>query len=269
MSQSPDGSDTTAVTSEVEIAVDAPLGIITLSAPQRRNPLSTRTMRAVTAALRRFDADPEVRVVIVRALGPAFSAGHDLTELVDRTLEDERAVFATCTELMTAVHAVRQPVIAEVAGLAFAAGCQLVATCDLAVAGVSARFATPGVRIGLFCSTPMVALTRAIGRKRAMRMLLTGDPIDATTAADWGLVGEVVADDELAATVRDVALRIASSSASTLSIGKRAFYDQLDRREDEAYELMQETMAVNAMTCDAQEGMSAFLAKRAPVWTDS
>ncbi|MGC4960302.1 enoyl-CoA hydratase [Gordonia sp. DT101] len=253
----------------ITVTTDASIGVITLDDARRRNPLSTDTMRAITDALRQFDADRDVRVIIIRALGPAFSAGHDLGELVDRTLDDERAAFAVCTELMSAIHTVRQPVIAEVAGMAFAAGCQLVATCDLAVAGMSARFSTPGVRIGLFCSTPMVALTRAIGRKRAMKMLLTGDAVDAATAADWGLVNDVVDDSELPAVVRDLALRIAGSSASTLAIGKAAFYQQVDRGEDEAYLLMQETMATNAMTCDAQEGMSAFLEKRTPVWTDS
>ncbi|MGC5256546.1 enoyl-CoA hydratase [Gordonia sp. DT218] len=253
----------------ITVTTDASIGVITLDDARRRNPLSTDTMRAITDALRQFDADRDVRVIIIRALGPAFSAGHDLGELVDRTLDDERAAFAVCTELMSAIHTVRQPVIAEVAGMAFAAGCQLVATCDLAVAGMSARFSTPGVRIGLFCSTPMVALTRAIGRKRAMKMLLTGDAVDAATAADWGLVNDVVDDSELPAVVRDLALRIAGSSASTLAIGKAAFYQQVDLGEDEAYLLMQETMATNAMTCDAQEGMSAFLEKRTPVWTDS
>lgn len=226
-------------------------------------------MKAVTAGLRRLDEDAEVRVIVIRAEGPAFSAGHDLGELVERTLEDERAIFATCTELMQTVHDVRQPVIAEVAGMAFAAGCQLVATCDLAVAGRSAKFSTPGVRIGLFCSTPMVALTRAVGRKRAMHMLLTGEAIDADTAADWGLLSGVVDDADLATTVRDLALHIAGSSARTVSIGKQAFYRQIELDEAAAYDEMGETMATNAMTCDAQEGMSAFLAKRDPVWTDS
>ncbi|GAB85780.1 enoyl-CoA hydratase [Gordonia rubripertincta] len=256
-------------TDAVSIEVDAPLGVITLRAARRRNPLSTTTMKAVTAALRRFDEDSGVRVIVIRAEGPAFSAGHDLGELVDRTLDDERAVFDTCAELMRTVHEVRQPVIAEVAGMAFAAGCQLVATCDLAVAGRSATFSTPGVRIGLFCSTPMVALTRAVGRKRAMHMLLTGEAIDAETAADWGLLSGVVDDAELATTVRELALHIAGSSARTVSIGKQAFYKQIELDEASAYVEMSETMASNAMTCDAQEGMSAFLAKRAPVWSDS
>ncbi|ETA07314.1 MULTISPECIES: enoyl-CoA hydratase-related protein [Gordonia] len=256
-------------TDAVSVEVDAPLGVITLRAARRRNPLSTTTMKAVTAGLRRFDEDSDVRVIVIRAEGPAFSAGHDLGELVDRTLDDERAVFDTCAELMRTVHEVRQPVIAEVAGMAFAAGCQLVATCDLAVAGRSAKFSTPGVRIGLFCSTPMVALTRAVGRKRAMHMLLTGEAIDAETAADWGLLSGVVDDADLTTTVRELALQIAGSSARTVSIGKQAFYKQIELDEASAYVEMAETMAANAMTCDAQEGMSAFLAKRAPVWTDS
>lgn len=261
-------SESGVVTGPVETSIEGPLGIITLSRPRRRNPMSTETMCALTAALRAFGVDPAVRVVIIRGTGPAFSAGHDLGELVDRTLDDERAVFDTCVELMAAVHDLDRPVIAEVAGAAFAAGCQLVATCDLAVASSAATFSTPGVRIGLFCSTPMVALTRAIGRKRAMKMLLTGEPIDAHTAADWGLVNDVVAPDTLTETVRELALRIAGSSASTVAIGKRAFYRQIDEAEPRAYELMSETMATNAVTCDAQEGMSAFLAKRPPVWTD-
>ncbi len=256
-------------TDAVSVEVDAPLGVITLRAARRRNPLSTTTMKAVTAGLRRFDEDSDVRVIVIRAEGPAFSAGHDLGELVDRTLDDERAVFDTCAELMRTVHEVRQPVIAEVAGMAFAAGCQLVATCDLAVAGRSAKFSTPGVRIGLFCWTPMVALTRAVGRKRAMHMLLTGEAIDAETAADWGLLSGVVDDADLTTTVRELALQIAGSSARTVSIGKQAFYKQIELDEASAYVEMSETMAANAMTCDAQEGMSAFLAKRAPVWTDS
>lgn len=268
-SQSNEPASTAAVTpGPVAVVVEAPLGIITLAAPRRRNPLSTATMTAVTSALRELGANDDVRVVIVRAHGPAFSAGHDLAELRDRTLEDERAVFDTCVEMMTAVHELDRPVIAEVAGAAFAAGCQLVATCDLAIASTEATFSTPGVRIGLFCSTPMVALTRAVGRKRAMKMLLTGDAIDAATAAEWGLVNDVVEPGELEGAVRELALRIAGSSRSTVSIGKRAFYAQIDATESDAYAMMSETMAGNAVTCDAQEGIAAFLGKRQPVWTD-
>jgi enoyl-CoA hydratase/carnithine racemase len=203
---------------------------------------------------------------VLRAEGPAFSAGHDLSEMVERTLDEEREVFGVCTELMGALHEVPQPVIAAVQGVAVAAGCQLVASCDLAVAADTAVFGTPGVKIGLFCSTPMVAVSRAIGRKRAMQLLLTGETIDARTAADWGLVNEVVAPADLDARVSALAARIADASGSTLRIGKQAFYTQIDLPEDAAYEQMRETMATNAMTCDAQEGMSAFLAKRDPVW---
>lgn len=245
------------------------VGVITMSDAARRNPLSSKVMREITETLRQLDDDPRVRVIVIRAQGPAFSAGHDLTELVNRTIDDERAVFATCTELMATIHDVAAPVIAEVQGMALAAGCQLVACCDLAVAADTARFGTPGVRIGLFCSTPMVALTRAVGRKRAMKMLLTGDVIDAATAADWGLVNDVVPAAELRSAVHDLANRIAASSTATLAIGKSAFYEQIDRSEPDAYGLMAETMATNAMTCDAQEGISAFLEKREPVWTDS
>lgn len=251
----------------IAVDVEAPLGVLTLDSPRRRNPLSLHTMRAATVALRAFDADPAVKVIVIAANGPAFSAGHDLSEMIDRTLDDEQEIFAACTDLMTAVHEVRQPVIAKVAGMALAAGCQLVATCDLAIAADTARFSTPGVKIGLFCSTPMVALTRAVGRKRAMHMLLTGDLIDAETAADWGLINAVVPTADLDRAVSELAMRIAASSGDTLAIGKRAFYQQIDAGEAAAYEAMAQVMATNAMTVDAQEGMSAFLAKRAPVWS--
>ncbi|BDH55795.1 enoyl-CoA hydratase [Tsukamurella sp. PLM1] len=241
------------------------LGVLTLGAARRRNPLSLATMRAATAALESFDADPAVRVIVIRAEGLAFSAGHDLSEMVGRTLDEEREIFAACTDLMAAVHRARQPVIAQVQGMALAAGCQLVATCDLAIAAADARFSTPGVKIGLFCSTPMI-LSRAVGRKRAMQMLLTGEMINAETAVDWGLINAAVPADQLDATVTDLAQRIAASSRATLAIGKRAFYDQIDRTEPDAYAAMSEVMATNAMIPDAQEGMSAFLDKRAPVW---
>lgn len=242
------------------------LGVLTLGAAGRRNPLSLATMRAATTALDGFDADPAVRVIVIRAEGPAFSAGHDLSEMVGRTLDEEREIFAACTDLMAAVHRARQPVIAQVQGMALAAGCQLVATCDLAIAASDARFSTPGVKIGLFCSTPMIPLSRAVGRKRAMQMLLTGEMINAETAVEWGLINAAVPADQLEATVADLAQRIAASSGETLAIGKRAFYDQIDRTEPDAYAAMSEVMATNAMIPDAQEGMTAFLEKRAPVW---
>jgi enoyl-CoA hydratase/carnithine racemase len=243
-----------------------PAVLITLNRPQQRNALSTPLMRELTETLEREGARPEVRAIVLRASGPAFSAGHDLKELLDRSLDEEREIFDVCTRMMQTIQRLPQPVIAAVQGIATAAGCQLVATCDLAVASETATFATPGVKIGLFCSTPMVALSRNIGRKRALEMLLGGRPIDANTAAYWGLVNRVVPSAELDAAALELAHQVASASPLTLRIGKQAFYRQIDAGQDEAYDLMSETMAENAMTCDAQEGMSAFLEKRKPAW---
>lgn len=253
-----------AVTSEFD--AESGIGTITLDNPGQRNVLSLSAMRQVTDELRVFGADPAVRVVILTASGPVFSSGHDLSEMIEHTLEDAQEVFEVCTTMMDTIQQISQPVIAAVQGPAIAAGCQLVASCDLAVTASTAVFCTPGVRIGLFCATPMVALTRAIGRKRAMQMLLTGETIDARTAADWGLVNLVVEPAELDAAARALAAKIADASPLTLNIGKQAFYQQIDLPQDEAYELMGETMAACAVTRDAQEGMSAFLDKRAPVW---
>lgn len=239
---------------------------VILDRPERRNPLSLQMMREATAAIRELGADPSCGVVVVTGSGPALSAGHEIGEMVERTLEQEREIFSTCVDLMESIQAIRQPVIAEVQGHAIAAGCQLVATCDLAVAVDSARFGTPGVKIGLFCSTPMVAVSRNIGRKRAMQMLLTGETIDAATAVEWGLINESVPADALRARVNELATSIADASPLTLEIGKQAFYQQIDLPQDSAYVAMAETMATNAMTCDAQEGMTAFLEKRAPQW---
>jgi enoyl-CoA hydratase/carnithine racemase len=186
--------------------------------------------------------------------------------MVGRTDQEEREIFDVCTRMMQTIQRIPQPVIASVHGIATAAGCQLVATCDLAIASDNAKFATPGVKIGLFCSTPMVALSRNIGRKRAIEMLLTGRMIDAQTAAEWGLVNAVVPAEKLDPTVLDLARQIATSSPLILKIGKQAFYKQIDVDQETAYTLMGETMAANAMTCDAQEGMTAFLQKRPPIW---
>jgi enoyl-CoA hydratase/carnithine racemase len=243
-----------------------PAVVVTMNRPEQRNALSTALMTELTDTLEAQSARPECRVIVLRGAGPAFSAGHDLSELTDRSLDEERAVFDTCTRMMDTIQRIPQPVIAAVNGPAFAAGCQLVATCDLAIAADTARFATPGVKIGLFCSTPMVAVSRNIGRKRALEMLLTGRPIDAATAAEWGLVNRVVPKDQVDAAALELAREIASYSPLTLKIGKHAFYEQVDRRQDEAYGQMGEVMAQNAMTADGQEGMSAFLHKREPVW---
>src|SRR5699024_320472 len=193
-----------------------PIARVTLDRPERRNPLSLQMMREATAASRDLGDDPDCGVVVLTGSGPALSAGHEISEMVDRTLTQEREVFTTCVQLMETIQAIRQPVIAEVQGHAIAAGCQLVATCDLAVAADHARFGTPGVRIGLFCSTPMVAVSRAVGRKRAMQMLLTGETIDAATACEWGLINEAVPADELTARVDEMARQIAEASGLTL-----------------------------------------------------
>lgn len=240
---------------------------LTLARPQKRNALSLAVMRELIAALGAIGADRDVRVVILRGEGPAFSAGHDLNEMLDRTIEDYREIFDTCVELMTTVQRIPQPVIAEVAGIATAAGCQLVASCDLAVAAETAKFATPGVKIGLFCSTPMVALSRAIGRKRALEMLLTGELIDATTAADWGLVNRVVPQADLAATTLALARKVASAASFVVGLGKAAFYTQVELDQRQAYAYAKEVMSMNALAADAQEGMSAFLERREPRWS--
>ncbi len=237
-----------------------------LNRPDQRNALSRALMRELTSALAALGEDPDVRVVVLAGRGPAFSAGHDLSELVGMELADYTEVFELCGAVMNAIHDLPQPVIARVHGMATAAGCQLVAACDLVVASTDARFATPGVKIGLFCTTPMVEVTRTIGRKRALEMLLTGTAIDAETAAAWGLVNRVVAPDELDAATDELAERIASASSLTVGIGKRAFYRQIDLGLDAAYELCQEVMSENATAEDAQEGMSAFLEKRTPTW---
>jgi enoyl-CoA hydratase/carnithine racemase len=204
--------------------------------------------------------------MVLLGAGPALWAGHDLSEMIGCDAPTYQRLFDVCTELMEAIHRLPQPVIAQVHGVATAAGCQLVAACDLAVAADTAKFATPGVKIGLFCSTPMVPLSRAIGRKRALEMLLTGRPIDAATALDWGLVNRVVPADALDAEVDGLVDDIARSSPLTIGIGKEAFYSQIELDEHRAYDLTKAVMASNARTDDAQEGMSAFLQKRAPQW---
>jgi len=240
---------------------------VTMNRPQKRNALSLEVMRELTACFNEIASDAAARVLILRGEGAAFSAGHDLAELLDRDTEAYREIFDACVVLMETIQRIPQPVIAEVATVATAAGCQLVAACDLAIAAQSARFATPGVRIGLFCTTPMVALTRAIGRKRAMEMLLTGDFIDAHTAAEWGLVNRVVPNERLHDEALRLAQKIASAARATVGVGKAAFYAQIDLPQAQAYAHAKEVMTENARAADAQEGMSAFLQKRSPKWT--
>ena len=214
---------------------EGPIAVITLNRPQRRNALSLDLMLELIGALDAAGSDGSTRVVILAAAGKVFCSGHDLSEMTGRTINEYRRLFDVCSDLMMYVQAIPQPVLAEVQGIATAAGCQLVATCDLAVASDQAGFATPGVRIGLFCTTPMVALSRAVGRKRALQMLLTGEMVDAATAADWGLVNRVVPAAELSAETRKLAARIAEASSLTIALGKQAYYTQIDLDQPKAY----------------------------------
>jgi enoyl-CoA hydratase/carnithine racemase len=251
-------------------SLDAGVLRLTLNRPAARNALSVGLMNALGRALDRAAADTACRVVVIAGAGPAFCAGHDLRELrADPSRAAYQRIFAQCSALMLQIVHLPKPVIAEVHGIATAAGCQLVATCDLAVAAEDARFATPGVDIGLFCSTPMVALTRAVGRKAAMEMLLTGDLVDAATAKALGLVNRVVLRAGLAAATLGMARQIAAKSALTVAIGKEAFYRQAELGLAEAYRYAAEVMTRNMLARDAAEGIDAFLAKRRPVWHDA
>jgi enoyl-CoA hydratase/carnithine racemase len=223
-------------------------------------------MEELIGRLRRLGGDPDVRVIVIDAVGPVFSAGHDLGEMVGRDAGFYQRLFDVCTELMETIHRLPQPVIAKVEGMATAAGCQLVAACDLAVSADRARFATPGVKIGLFCSAPMVPLSRAIGRKRALEMLLTGQPITAETALDWGLVNRVVPAETLEHELGAIIDAIVASSPLTVGLGKEAFNAQIELDEHRSYDLTKAVMAMNAGADDAQEGMCAFLDKRSPTW---
>ena len=250
----------------LRVTRDGAAARIVLNRPEKRNALSLELMEEMIAALREVSAEGASRAIVIEGAGPAFSAGHDLSEMIGREQEFLGHLFDRCTAMMETIHELSQPVIAKVHGIATAAGCQLVAACDLAVAAEGTRFATPGVKIGLFCSTPMVPVSRAVGRKRAMQMLLTGEPIDAATALDWGLVNRVVPREELEGAVLELVGSIARSSAYTVATGKHAFYSQIDRAEAEAYERCGFVMTENAIAHDAQEGMTAFLEKREPVW---
>ena len=248
------------------VSTDGPAARITLNRPEKRNALSHELMQELIAALREASAQPTTRAIVIDGAGPAFSAGHDLSEMIGRDEEFLDELFAVCTVMMETIHELPQPVIAKVHGIATAAGCQLVAACDLAVAAEGTRFGTPGVKIGLFCSTPMVPVSRAVGRKRAMQMLLTGEPIDARTALDWGLVNQVVPAAQLDDAVQDLLERVTRGSAQSKGIGKQALYAQIDLDQPKAYAYAVEVMAATSQLPDAQEGMSAFLEKRKPNW---
>jgi enoyl-CoA hydratase/carnithine racemase len=247
---------------------------LTLNDAASRNSLSEAMMAELHGALDAASSDKSVRVIVLAANGPAFSSGHNLKEITARRGDADKgaayfaSLFETCARLMMAVVRNPKPVIAEVAGLASAAGCQLVATCDMAIAADTARFCTPGVNIGLFCSTPMVALSRNLSSKHAMEMLLTGDVFDAQEALRMGLVNRVVAPEELTGAVAELATKIASKSAVTIRIGKEAFYRQRELPLAEAYAYTARVMTENLLKRDAEEGIAAFIGKRAPSWTD-
>ena len=252
---------------------------LTLNAPRSRNALSESMMTALSSALEEAAQDAAVRVIVIAANGPVFCAGHNLKEITaarsapENAADRGRAYFTRilnqCSALMASIPAHPKPVIAEVAGTATAAGCQLVASCDLAFAAESAGFATPGVHIGLFCSTPMVALSRSVARKHAMEMLLTGDPCPAPRAAEIGLINRAVPDEDLTAEVMEAARKIAGKSTATVAFGKPAFYRQAELPLGEAYDYAAAVMVENMLARDAEEGISAFIEKRPPRWTDS
>ncbi len=240
---------------------------LTLNRPEKRNALSHELLLHLQDKLKEIAEDKQIRVVVLAGQGPAFCAGHDLSEMLGCSEEAYGQLFSLCSTVMQQLRALPQPVIARVQGMATAAGCQLVAACDLAVAADDAAFATPGVKIGLFCTTPMVPLVRTIPPRAALEMLLTGKPISAQQALAWGLVNRVVPGDQLDAAVRELADAIRSSSPLTVRIGKQAFYDQLMLDEASAYQCATQVMTQNALCRDAQEGMSAFVHKRRPTWT--
>lgn len=242
------------------------IAILTLNNPEKRHALSSPVLAALKHRLDQIRDDSSVSVVVLRSEGPVFSSGHDLSELVDGDEDSYTGVFAACTEVMEAIRLLPQPVIAQVQGLATAAGCQLVATCDLAVASETASFATPGVQIGLFCTTPGVAVSRAVQTKKAMEMLLTGTPIPARDALEHGLINRVAPPEELEEQVMALARQICDASSQTLAIGKQAFYRQIDLDVPAAYQLAQRVMVENLLAEDAKEGISAFLEKRQPKW---
>ncbi len=245
---------------------DETVALVTMNRPKKRNALSLDHMQELIACLKALGEAGETPVVVLRGSGPGFCAGHDLSEMLGRNPAFYRHLFDVCCELMETIQSIPQPVIAQVHGIATAAGCQLAATCDLVVASEDARFATPGVKIGIFCSTPMVALSRAVGQKKAMEMLLTGEFVSAEEALAEGLVNKVVPAEELEAETRKLAEKISEASPLVVGIGKQAFYRQLEMPSEQAYAYTKEVMSFNASFDDAQEGICAFLEKRKPEW---
>src|SRR5881296_328052 len=257
-----------AISLEYLVVDDAPpAAVITLNRPDQLNALSSALMTELSAELERQAARPEVRAIVIKGAGRAFSAGHDLKEMLDKSLDEEREIFAVCNRLMATVQSVPVPVIAAPHGLATAAGCQLVATCDLAIASEDCRFATSGIKYGLFCSTPGVAVARNVSRKHALEMLLTGRFIDAPTAERWGLINRAVPRERLDEEVMALVHELAQLSRYALELGKIGFYNQVEARQAEAYDIMAEAISCNAVAPDGQEGIAAFVEKRKPVWS--
>lgn len=249
------------------VTSNGPITTVTLDRPEKRNALALEVMLELTSVLEEIGSSDALGVVLA-ANGPVFSAGHNFADMAGANLAQARRLFEVCTGMMDTLQSIPQPVVARVHALATAAGCQLVASCDLAVAAASASFAIPGGKGGLFCHTPLVALSRNIGRKRALEMALTGDPIDAQTAAQWGLVNTVVADDQLDAAVADLIGRATRGSALSKGLGKQGFYAQIGLDQDRAYDYAVGLMASAALTEDAQEGIAAFLEKRRPAFRE-
>jgi len=251
---------------DILFEIDGTTARLTMNRPEKRNALSLAHMQELIDCLKSVGESKEAQVVVLAGNGPAFCAGHDLSEMIGQDPEFYRRLFDVCCELMETIQAIPQPVIAKVHGVATAAGCQLAATCDLVVASQEARFATPGVKIGLFCSTPMVALSRSVGQKKSMEMLLTGEFISAEEALAEGLANRVVLTEELEAETQKLADKIAEASPLVVGVGKQAFYRQIEIPTEQAYAYTKEVMAFNASFADAQEGICAFLEKRKPEW---
>jgi enoyl-CoA hydratase/carnithine racemase len=251
---------------EILISRENSVAIITLNSPKTANALSKNMIRELTGAFREFQEDSQIKVIVLKAEGKHFCSGHNLSEMIDRDQLEYEFIFDQCVKMMELIHHIPQIVIAQIQGIATAAGCQLAAACDLVVAEENARFGTPGVRIGLFCTTPMVALTRAVGRKKALEMLMTGRLFPADEAEKIGLVNRVVPLEELESAAMEMAGTIAEASPLTLATGKRAFYDQIELDEPRAYNYAKKVITLNLMTQDAQEGIKAFLEKRTPEW---
>jgi enoyl-CoA hydratase/carnithine racemase len=251
---------------EILFSAEGPVGYMTLNNPSKTNALSKKMIGEMIHLLTAMSSEESIKVIVIRATGKHFCAGHDLSEMRGQGVKEYKFIFDQCTQMMQMIHAIPQPVIAQVQGVATAAGCQLVAWCDLAVAEEGARFATPGVKIGLFCTTPMVAISRAIGRKAAMEMLLTGRFFPASEAKELGLINRVVPLEDLPGETQKLAIQIAEASRFVLAIGKQGFYAQIDQPDDPAMNYAKHTIALNLTAEDAQNGIAAFIEKKPLVW---